>query len=42
MKWKLEWGVKGLEGMGEGGVEWMGMGVVMGVEEWGRDVRMMG
>ncbi|MFI3318681.1 MAG: 2-iminoacetate synthase ThiH [Rikenellaceae bacterium] len=41
MKSKFEWRVNGFDRMGEAGVHKIGMGVLIGLEEWRTDVAMM-
>ncbi len=41
MKSKFEWRVNGFDRMGQGGVHKIGMGVLIGLEEWRTDVTMM-
>ena len=41
MKSKFEWRVNGFDRMGQAGVHKIGMGVLIGLEEWRTDVTMM-
>lgn len=41
MKSKFEWRVNGFDRMGQAGVHSIGMGVLIGLEEWRTDVTMM-
>lgn len=41
MKSKFEWRVDGFDRMGQAGVHKIGMGVLIGLEEWRTDVTMM-
>ena len=41
MKSKFEWRVNGFERMGQAGVHSIGMGVLIGLEDWRTDVTMM-
>ena len=41
MKSKFEWRVNGFDRMGQAGVHSIGMGVLIGLEEWRTDVTMI-
>ena len=41
MKSKFEWRVNGFDRMGQAGVHSIGMGVLIGLEDWRTDVTMM-
>ena len=41
MKSKFEWRVNGFDRMGQAGVHKIGMGVLIGLEEWRTDVTML-
>lgn len=41
MKSKFEWRVNGFDRMGQAGVHKIGMGVLIGLEEWRTDITMM-
>lgn len=41
MKSKFEWRVNGFDRMGQAGVHKIGMGVLIGLEDWRTDTTMM-